>query len=186
MVAFAVALGLFAREILFVLATPQFLTAYPYVGTLALGLVIHGAYSIVGIGVQLAQRTKYLAWTSGLAAVVNIGLNIVLIPRIGIAGAALATVAAYALSTGLLYGLAQRAYVIPYRLLPNLTLLIGSAIVLAGGLWLDSLAPGSEWSLPVTLAKALILVMAVGSVAAVMHITPWQLLSQVIRATRQG
>jgi O-antigen/teichoic acid export membrane protein len=146
-------LGLFAREALIVVTTPAFVPAYAYVGLLALALVVHSSYQVVSLGVQLAARTSSMAWTSAIAAVLNLALNLLLIPRFGLWGAAVATVAAYLASTCLLYVVAQRHYPIPYR--PRQAILVGFAVVLLGsaGLLLDQLAPTVAVSLPVTTAK---------------------------------
>lgn len=146
----AVLLGLFAREILLIVTTPQFVAAYPYVGILALALVVHGAYGIVSIGVQLGERTKHMAWTSGVAAIANIALNILLIPWLGILGASLATLAAYAMSTVLLFAIAQQGYRIPYYLRPTGVALLGGIAVLLAGLFMDAQVRGNTWDPGVT------------------------------------
>lgn len=51
--------------------------------------------------------TLYSLWFTGAAAVVNVGLNVVLIPRMGASGAAVATVASYALAGWLLNGVTR-------------------------------------------------------------------------------
>lgn len=165
--AIAALLGIFAREILLVVTTPQFVAAYPYVGILALSLVIHGAYGIISVGVQLGERTRHMAWTSGVAAALNIALNVALIPVFGILGAALATLAAYGTSTGLLFIVAQRAYRIPYRL-GVVGLISGASLVIpVVALALDATVAGSEWSPAITVAKTAIAgaCLAVGTVA---------------------
>ncbi len=43
----------------------------------------------------LERQARYLLWSEGLGAVVNLGLNLLLIPRIGPMGAAIATLVAY-------------------------------------------------------------------------------------------
>lgn len=48
------------------------------------------------------SATRAVAWSTGGAAAVNIGLNLLLIPELGITGAALATLLAYAVQHGLL------------------------------------------------------------------------------------
>jgi O-antigen/teichoic acid export membrane protein len=150
----AVLLGLFAREILLVITTPEFVPAYAYVGLLALSLVVHGAYGVISIGVQLGERTRHMAWTSGAAALANIALNVLLIPRLGIAGAALATLAAYTTSTVLLFVLAQRAYPMPYRLAPIAGAVAVNVALMLSGLVLDATAQGVTWVPVITLAKA--------------------------------
>lgn len=146
-------LGLFAREALIVITTPAFVPAYRYVGLLTLALVVNSSYQVISIGVQLAQRTSSMAWTSATAAALNLGLNFLLIPTLGLWGASIATLAAYLASTALLYRVAQRHYPIPYR--PQQAILIGLFVVGLGtiGLWLDELAPAATLSLPVTAAK---------------------------------
>jgi O-antigen/teichoic acid export membrane protein len=182
MTALLVLLGLFAREILLVLSTPAFLPAYPYVGILALALVVHGAYGIISIGVQLGQRTVHMAWTSGLAAAVNIGLNLVLIPWIGILGAAIATLVAYAVSTALLFVVAQRAYPIPYRLRGAALAVAVGAGMLGAGLVLDAQATEASWALGVTAAKLALVAFGVLSISLAMHLTPQRALAELRRA----
>lgn len=164
-------LGLFAREALIVLTTPAFVPAYPYVGLLALALVVHGSYQVISLGVQLAERTSSMAWTSAAAAGVNLALNFLLIPRFGLWGAAIATVAAYLASTILLYLVAQRHYPIPYR--PRQAILIGLVVILLGGvgLLLDQLAPAATLSLPVTAAKIGVAALGLIFLAAYLRLT---------------
>jgi O-antigen/teichoic acid export membrane protein len=152
--AIAVLVGVFAREILLVITTSEFVSAYPYVGFLALSLVVHGAYGIISIGVQLGERTRHMAWTSAVAAIANIALNLLLIPWLGILGAALATLAAYATSTVLLFVVAQRGYPIPYRLTVVAAALAAGVALMLVALLLDATAPGSTWVATVTVAKA--------------------------------
>jgi O-antigen/teichoic acid export membrane protein len=42
------------------------------------------------------EKVHYATWASGIAALINLGLNFLLIPRIGISGAALASSVSYA------------------------------------------------------------------------------------------
>jgi O-antigen/teichoic acid export membrane protein len=151
--AIAVLIGMFAREILLVITTNEFVAAYPYIGLLALSLVVHGAYGIISIGVQLGERTRHMAWTSGVAALANIALNVLLIPWMGIAGAALATLAAYATSTVLLFVVAQGGYQIPYRLAPIAGAAAVSVALMLTALLLDATAPGVSWVPIITFAK---------------------------------
>lgn len=168
----ALALGLFAREILIVVATPAFVPAYPYVGALAFALVINGVYQVVSIGVALAEQTWHMAWTSGLAAVTNVSLNLLLIPSFGIAGGATATLIAYFASAALLYRVAQRHYPIPYDLRTPALLAVGCAVALGGGLLLDRTLPGVTWSPLVSSAKAAMLVVLVVVALRVLRVSP--------------
>ena len=50
---------------------------------------------MVAIGIGRARQTQFNWIVSGVAAAVNIGLNVVLIPPYGMIGAAIATLVAY-------------------------------------------------------------------------------------------
>jgi O-antigen/teichoic acid export membrane protein len=152
--AIAVVIGMFAREALLIITTAEFVPAYPYVGLLALALVVHGGYGIISIGVQLGERTRHMAWTSGIAATVNVALTLLLIPSLGILGAAIATLAGYVASTILLYVVAQRGYPIPYRF-DTVAIGIGLGFaLLAAGQLLDGSVRGATWVPMITAAKA--------------------------------
>jgi O-antigen/teichoic acid export membrane protein len=116
-VAFAlltVVLSLFAREAIKVIA-PQFTTAYEAVGLVAFGLAANGMGNISGTGIGLARRTRSLIWLTGVAASVNIALNVVVIPPWGMLGAAFATAVAYAILFALYYLQSQRVYRTPFE-----------------------------------------------------------------------
>jgi O-antigen/teichoic acid export membrane protein len=106
--------ALWARE-LGELVAPGFDEAYRAVGLVAFGLVAFGISSVVVAGISFARETKWLTLYSGSAAALNIVLNLVLIPPLGMIGAALATLAAYALLAALYYRRAQILYPTPYR-----------------------------------------------------------------------
>ena len=149
--------GLFAHEAIILVTdtvnNPAYASAYPYVGMLAMALVIHGTYQVISIAVALVEGTIHLAWTSGLAAVINLSLNLLLIPRIGLYGASASTLIAFAASTLLLFFVAQHANPMPYRLKPIGAMAIAAAIVLPAGLYLDGLSAATTWLPLVTLAK---------------------------------
>lgn len=66
---------------------------------------------------QLAERTLERALIMIIPSVVNIGLNIVLLPRVGLMGAVYATVACYALAVALLALVGRRHIAMPVPLL---------------------------------------------------------------------
>ncbi len=85
------------------------------VGPLAFSTVAFAGYIVVAIGVGRAKRTQFNWVVTGAAAVVNIGLNLLLIPPYGMMGAAIATIAAY---TTMFVGMAwwsQRIYPVAYQ-----------------------------------------------------------------------
>jgi O-antigen/teichoic acid export membrane protein len=109
------AVSLFAREVLEIVA-PRFNTAYEAVGLVCFGLAVSGIANIAVGGITLARQTRSLFLFAGAAAIVNIVLNIVVIPPWGMLGAAFATAVAYTLLFALYYLQAQRVYSTPYDL----------------------------------------------------------------------
>jgi O-antigen/teichoic acid export membrane protein len=111
----ATALALLSPWIVDWIADPAFDESSRVVGPLAFAAVAFGAYIVVAIGVGRARRTQFNWVVTGVAAAVNIALNLVLIPPYGMIGAAVATVAAY---TTMFVGMAwwsQRIYPVPYQ-----------------------------------------------------------------------
>jgi O-antigen/teichoic acid export membrane protein len=111
----ALALGLLAPWILKLITTKPFYPAQNVVAPLAFGVAAFGAYVVVQIGTGRARQTRSNWLVTGAAAVVDVALNLVLIPPYGRMGAAVAMVTAYTL---LFVGMAWRAhrvFPVPYQ-----------------------------------------------------------------------
>jgi O-antigen/teichoic acid export membrane protein len=113
----ALALTLYAPLILRFAAAPVYARAYQVVAPLALYYAVLGAYSIVAVGTSLSKKTIHLSWTTISAALVTLILNAVLVPLpyMALVGGALAMLIGQCLSVGLVYGVSQRLYPIPYE-----------------------------------------------------------------------
>jgi O-antigen/teichoic acid export membrane protein len=111
----ALGLGLLAPWLVRLLATPEFYAGSRVVGVLAFALVAYAAYVVMAIGVGRARRTQFNWVITGLAAALNVVLNLVLIPPYGMMGAAVATAGAYALMFVLMTWYAQRVFPTPYQ-----------------------------------------------------------------------
>jgi len=61
----------------------------------ALGTIFLGIYQMNVYVILLVKQTKWLPLMIGVAAATNAGINIALIPRIGIMGAAISTIVSY-------------------------------------------------------------------------------------------
>ena len=111
----ATTLALLSPWIVRWIAAPAFASSSRVVGPLAFSTVAFAGYLVVAIGVGRARRTQFNWVVTGAAAVVNIGLNLLLIPSHGMMGAAIATIAAY---TTMFVGMAwwsQRIYPVAYQ-----------------------------------------------------------------------
>ncbi len=93
----------------------SFLPGLVVVPIILLAYLFNGIYVNLQAGLYIAEKTKYFPVVTIAGALVNVAANLLLIPRLGIAGAALATLASYmVMAAGLLY-FAQKFYGIPYE-----------------------------------------------------------------------
>ncbi|HZG36701.1 MAG TPA: oligosaccharide flippase family protein [Gaiellaceae bacterium] len=111
----ALALGLLAPWLVRLLTQPEFYEGERVVAPLAFGGMAYAAYIVMAIGVGRAKRTQFNWLITGVAAVVNVALNLALIPRYGMMGAAVATVAAYGVMFLAMTWYAQRVFPTPYQ-----------------------------------------------------------------------
>jgi O-antigen/teichoic acid export membrane protein len=143
----ALALSLLAPWLVRLLAPTNrdFWPAARVVPELAFAAVAFAGYIVMAIGVGRARRTQFNWVVTGVAAALNVALNLILIPRYGMLGAAIATVAAYALMFVGMTLNAQRVYRVPYQWRRVVT-------VVAAAVGLTLLGKGFDVSLPVALA----------------------------------
>jgi O-antigen/teichoic acid export membrane protein len=108
--------GLLAPWIVHVLArNPSFHRAAEAVALLSFGGAAYTAYTVMAIGSGRARKTQWNWVIAGIAAAVNVALNVILIPPYGMEGAAIATAAAYlALFVGMVI-YSQEVYYVPYQ-----------------------------------------------------------------------
>ena len=106
----ALFMTVFAPELLRIITVPEYYQAVYAICPLALGLVAYGLTQITMLGINLVFKTQYISHCSWLAAIVNIVLNLLLIPKYGMMGASIATMVSYIILT-LSYGfISQRLY----------------------------------------------------------------------------
>jgi len=104
------------------------------------------------IGLQVVKRTQIAAVLITTSSLINLGLNVLLIPRFSIYGAAIGTLLSQLLFFLMIYLAAQRYYRIPYELGRVLAILVVGLLILTAGHFLNS------WPLlPRILLKSLML-----------------------------
>jgi O-antigen/teichoic acid export membrane protein len=96
-------------------ADPRWADVSIVVALTALGVFFQGIYLLTSIGLNITKRTQYYPVATIAAAGVNVGLNFLFIPRLGIVGAGWANAIAYAVQAALGYMLSQRFYPIAYE-----------------------------------------------------------------------
>ena len=132
--AFAVVgLWLEARWLVRVLAADEFFGAYEVIGPIAAGISLYAIYLAMVVVLGRTGRTEFGLPATAAAVVVNVALNLILVPEEGIVGAAIALVASYVVVVGLMYVFSQRLFRVPYEW-RRLGLIVGvAAALIAGG-----------------------------------------------------
>ncbi len=111
-----VAIALFATEAVTLLAPSDFHEAVEVIPWIVAGYFAFGLYQVASQGTWFAMKTRWIPIVTLTAAAFNIGLNLLLIPRYGIIGAAVASLAAYSLLAVLMGWVSSRLYRIPWEL----------------------------------------------------------------------
>ncbi len=93
----------------------QFLSGLPIVPIILLAYLFNGLYMNFIAGIYIEEKTKYFPLITGLGALVNVLVNLTLIPKMGIMGAAWATLASYIVMAGGLFIVSQKFYRIDYE-----------------------------------------------------------------------
>jgi len=136
----ALGLGLFATELLLILARREYLPAAPYVGFLAY-MHVFGAFGVVlSTGALAGKQLKPMSAAVIIGAGVNILLNLVLIPIYGVWGATISTIFSYAVPQVLLYIWLRTRYPVPYPVARLLAALAVQCALLVIGVILPPLA----------------------------------------------
>lgn len=105
----------------------EYRAAWRYVPVLSAAMIFSAFTSFAGSVYVVEKKSLLSFWTAMAGAALNLGLNLLLIPTIGIQGAALATLASYLLSFGIRAVSARR--LLPFRL--DGVRLAGNTVILA-------------------------------------------------------
>jgi O-antigen/teichoic acid export membrane protein len=84
-----------AQEVLFVLVPPAYYASFWAIPMLAVGFLFFTSAHITSVVIMVKNKTVYIMIACWVVAVVNIGLNSLLIPNFGIVGAGAATGISY-------------------------------------------------------------------------------------------
>jgi O-antigen/teichoic acid export membrane protein len=133
--------AIFGRELLFLMARPEFHAAHPVIPVVVLAYALQGVFALTSIGIGISKKTRYFPMITVAAATANVVLNLFWIRRFGILGAAWSTVAGYALMAGLGFWLGNRHYPIPFEGRRLGTIVVAAAAAFG----LSALAPENLW-----------------------------------------
>lgn len=132
---------LLSKEVIQLVSEEQFWGAYSVVPLLALAYAIWGTRPIFDVGTHLARKTGIISALVVLGAILNIVLDLVLIPRYEILGAAYATFLSYIVVTVVRFLYNRRLLRIEYEWGRILRVCIAMGVVFAVGYLASARAP---------------------------------------------
>jgi O-antigen/teichoic acid export membrane protein len=167
LLAIGVGASALAPQIVAVIANPEYAAAADVLPVVAMASVLFALYTMLTTIVFYAKATGRLALITVAAAVLNVSVNIILIPPFGILGAAWATFASYAFFAAATWRYASTLY--PVHLdVKRLAFLAGAAIIALLAASASELAPSSALQVTIRVAATL----GFASLAAVVSVQP--------------
>ncbi len=129
------------RELIVLLASNKFEDSARIFVAVCLVMLLYGSTWILGAGLHLQRRTGQLAAMMGGAAAVNIGLNLVFIPRFGLLGAVYATIISYASLTVVISTIARQhvRLHVPFKTTAAVATAVAAGYLLCSALKVDGL-----------------------------------------------
>jgi len=138
-------ISVLSKEAITIMAEPSYLAAYTVVPLIVLSYVAYGGVNMTNVALNVKGRTELNAPIIIVVAIANLGLNTVLIPPLGMMGAALATIISYAALLVIEIIVNQRVWPIPleYGKMGKLAIAWGivyaaSLLIASGNVWLDA------------------------------------------------
>jgi O-antigen/teichoic acid export membrane protein len=111
----ALAIGLFIKEIIQLMAAPAFHPAYQVAYWIIGGQLLAGLYFIPANFLFFKRATRVIPVVTISAGFANLGINLLLVPHYGIIAAAWSTFLSYGLMLALVWFFASRVYPFPYE-----------------------------------------------------------------------
>jgi len=106
---------LLAPHFVRLMLSPNYGPAGRVVPLLVTAYLCHALYALFQLAALQEKKTPQVFLITLVCFAANVGMNIFLIPRFGMYGAAYATLLAFALEATLMYDYAQRVYFLPYK-----------------------------------------------------------------------
>ena len=152
-----------SRDVIVLLASRKFQEAHTLLPYLVVGLVLSAVTIYFRPGLMIYKRASRIAVATFYASILNIALNVILLPRIGLVGAAIATTVSYG---GIVVFLAyQSLRVLPYKL--EFAAFARYAVVGAAVAWLVAQLPVETPLLSAVARASLFMVLYTGILFAV-------------------
>jgi O-antigen/teichoic acid export membrane protein len=109
-------ISIFSKELVYIAASPKFLTAHHYLGALCLYFALFIFKEIVDIGPKFTEKTKYLSYTFFLSVVVNFVSLYFSVKLYGVEGVVYSMLLTNAVLLVTSWIISNKLYYIPYNI----------------------------------------------------------------------
>jgi len=133
--AIVLAVSLYAKDILTILVTPRFISAYVVIPLLCLGHLFYGLYHNLEVGIFITKKSKYYIPILGVGSAAYIILNLLLIPKFGYLGAGIASASSFFLIPIVTFLLGRKLYYIRYEYIRICKIFTCLILVYLLGMW---------------------------------------------------
>lgn len=137
-------ISLLSKEIIRVMTTEAFWSAHLVVPVVVLAYIVFSFHYHFNVGILIKKATKYIAYVNVANGILNIILNIIMIRRYGVWGAAFATLICFVFKAGMTYYYSNRLYRISVEWRRVIILFAGAiclylagSLIETGSLWLN-------------------------------------------------
>lgn len=156
---------MFYLDILKYFISPKYFEGLRVVPLIMLAELFFGIFFNLSLWYKLTDKTIWGAWFSLLGLAVTVVLNIILVPRMGYMGCALAALASYFIMMITSYFVGRAKYPIPYPVGRILAYFGLAAVIFAAGMAVDTPLRAVNWA-----ARAVLLVAYVAVIVRCEHI----------------
>lgn len=131
---------MFYMDIIRYFISPRYFSGLGVVPLIMLGELFFGIFYNLSVWYKITDNTQWGAWFSLFGLAVTVALNVLLVPRIGYMGCAVAALCCYFLMMAASYFVGRRFYDVGYPVGELAYYFVLAAVLYAAGVWLLPLA----------------------------------------------
>ncbi len=106
---------IFTPMLILIFSTKNYLNVVNWISFLTIGICLNSMFNILSTGLSIVKKTYYITIGLSIAALVNIGVNVIFVPIIGPVGSVIANVTGYFTSVLGIYYISREYYKIEYE-----------------------------------------------------------------------
>jgi O-antigen/teichoic acid export membrane protein len=132
MIFFGLAIAVLTRDVLMIMADSSFWSAYKIVPIIVMANIIFNLSAHINMGLLITKNTKYFMYINLSNGIFILFLNLFLIRKYGVYGAAFATLIAFIYKVSLTYYFSSKYYTIHFEFLRIGKILLATVIIYLG------------------------------------------------------